>query len=398
MPEETIDADSSGSSLELEMQTPRHWRETLSSGPLQPDNDDSTYMFPPAPSKYSCRTDRYWNKCFILVCVLCAVAVVWAFVSSLVVDTLYTRDDWLQFDAVQARGFSPQNDTLVLIGIPYAYGDVITQALSDEEADNASVFRRPESTDPLQNTTYVSHGACPNYGTAHYILHPGNFDCRGPHYTTRMAARCLARLACPTDRPVFGFGVMLHDPVDRFLAEFEAAYGGLDQDTDHPVLARDMRLDDEDYYCNGTRRDPQPSCADQAAEDVGDPKSPARFAQLDQYLACVDNAAVNRQARHLAARVLRHADALVGNPTTLYEEAKWAVDTSLWLGLSDQMRVSAHALQELTGAPFSIPAQPTLPALPSYVTPDQLRKILFLNAIDVELYNHARKVFETRYA
>lgn len=372
------------------------------------DEDDDDLLTSPAypnrrknvrPYCCTCPSRRGWLFiCLFVMLLLVVVTIVWAVGEMMVKDTLYTQADWLTWEQVQAQGFSVDNDTLILVDIPMTHTDKITDALAAYEHITSDGFRRPVFVNQtIADTTYRTRAACANYGTANYVLHPRNFECRELYYTTRMAQRCMSRLACNEFRPVIGFGFVLRNPILRFIDEFEGKYGGWPQDNEHPVLADDMLLD-EDFYCNGTQRTNQPTCADQFTDEggYGPPNSPHRYLHLDAYLACKDNPAANRMARTIAGSVLRHTDQFIGNPTTLLEEAKKAVDASLWFGDAKDLPGSLVLLERIMHTPFETDVSIEERGIPSYITPEQLRRIQFLNAIDMELYAYASEVYRKR--
>ncbi|XP_044726642.1 heparan-sulfate 6-O-sulfotransferase 2 [Chrysoperla carnea] len=179
---------------------------------------------------------------------------------------------------------------------------------------------------------------------------------------------------------------LLRDPVARYLSEFRHVQRG--------ATWRNSR-----HFCNGRTAtvDELPPCYS-GDTWIG--------VQLDEFMECGSNLAVNRQTRMLADL------SLVGCYNTTYmpkaerdrvmlASAKRNLATMAYFGLTEYQKISQYVFEETFNLRFSVPFDQhntTVSSITiSNLSSKQIRKINELNNLDLELYEFAKKLLFERF-
>lgn len=179
---------------------------------------------------------------------------------------------------------------------------------------------------------------------------------------------------------------LLREPVSRYLSEFRHVQRG--------ATWKGAR-----HFCNGrnaTRQEIAPCYASETWQRV----------ELDPFMDCDSNLAANRQARMLADLELvgcydRSYMPAGDRDRVILASAKRNLQSMAFFGLTEHQKVSQYIFEETFNLRFGIPFEQNNTTISSNTMPtlsaSQATKIARLNALDIELYEFAKKLLFRRF-
>lgn len=179
---------------------------------------------------------------------------------------------------------------------------------------------------------------------------------------------------------------LLREPVARYLSEFRHVQRG--------ATWKGSR-----HFCNNRpATDAElPACyTTETWENV----------QLDEFMSCESNLAVNRQTRMLADLELIGCYDSSYMPAAersrvMLASAKKNLQSMAFFGLTEYQRISQYIFEQTFNLRFAVPFEQNNATVSSHtmptLTPEQAAKVAHLNDLDIELYNFAKKVLFDRF-
>lgn len=179
---------------------------------------------------------------------------------------------------------------------------------------------------------------------------------------------------------------LLREPVARYLSEFRHVQRG--------ATWKGAR-----HFCKSRAATPDeilPCFANENWEGV----------QLDEFMDCEWNLAANRQTRMLADLELvgcydRHYMPKDERDRVMLASAKKNLQSMAFFGLTEEQKKSQYIFEETFNLRFAIPFEQNNATVSSHtlqtLTSPQAEKIGKLNALDVELYEFAKRLLNERF-
>lgn len=179
---------------------------------------------------------------------------------------------------------------------------------------------------------------------------------------------------------------LLREPISRYLSEFRHVQRG--------ATWRGSR-----HFCKGrpATEDEVPPCF--SGEDW-------EGVQLDEFIDCESNLANNRQTRMLADLELigcydRNYMPQSERDRVMLASAKKNLQSMAFFGLTEYQKISQYIFEETFNLRFAIPFEQNNATVSSStlttLTAAQAAKIAKLNALDIELYEFAKKLLLERF-
>ncbi|KAJ8939939.1 hypothetical protein NQ318_007867 [Aromia moschata] len=182
------------------------------------------------------------------------------------------------------------------------------------------------------------------------------------------------------------FITLLREPVSRYLSEFRHVQRG--------ATWKGSR-----HFCKGraaTEEEVTPCYEGDNWEGV----------QLDEFIECENNLAVNRQTRMLSDLELvgcynKNYMSKADRDRIMLASAKKNLQSMAFFGLTEYQKISQYIFEETFNLRFAIPFEQNNATLSSStlttLTPKQAAKIARLNSLDVELYKFSKKLLFERF-
>jgi heparan sulfate 6-O-sulfotransferase HS6ST1 len=132
-----------------------------------------------------------------------------------------------------------------------------------------------------------------------------------------------------------------------------------------------------------------------------------RGVSLDEFLACPYNLAANRQTRMMADLALigcynRSYMTEEQRDTVLLSSAKRNLAAMAFFGLTEYQKMSQYVFEETFNLRFAVPFEQHNATVSSTtltgLSPSQLKLVEQVNALDIELYNFAKKLMYNRFS
>ncbi|KAK3926817.1 Heparan-sulfate 6-O-sulfotransferase 1 [Frankliniella fusca] len=181
---------------------------------------------------------------------------------------------------------------------------------------------------------------------------------------------------------------LLREPISRYLSEFRHVQRG--------ATWKNSR-----HFCGGRTptHEELPQCyKGDAWLDVS----------LDEFAACPHNLAANRQTRMLSDLALvgcynmSYMSSLEERNRVMLASAKKNLASMAFFGLTEHQKESQYVFEETFNLRFAVPFDQHNATVSSFtlstLRPDQVDTIKKLNALDLELYDFARKLMYQRFA
>jgi len=195
------------------------------------------------------------------------------------------------------------------------------------------------------------------------------------------------------DRRYF-YITFLREPLARYLSEFKH-------------VARGATWRDSLLRCNGQNwADILPKCYEDTASEPGDWEG----VELEEFMACKHNLAVNRQTRMLADLALVGCYNGSGSgmeplkrERVMLASAKANLEKMAYFGLLEQQKVSQYLFEETFSLEFKVQfeqlnrSETHSGPVREKLSPDLESKILSLNHLDVDLYKFASSLLMHRF-
>lgn len=179
---------------------------------------------------------------------------------------------------------------------------------------------------------------------------------------------------------------LLREPVARYLSEFRHVQRG--------ATWKGSR-----HYCNNraATEEELPACyRSETWENV----------ELDEFMVCDSNLAINRQTRMLADLELVGCYNKNYMPSTernrvILASAKKNLQSMAFFGLTEHQKISQYIFEETFNLRFAIPFEQNNATVSSHTMPtltaEQAAKVAHLNDLDIELYVFAKKLLFERF-
>lgn len=128
--------------------------------------------------------------------------------------------------------------------------------------------------------------------------------------------------------------------------------------------------------------------------------------ELDTFMDCDSNLAANRQTRMLADLELvgcynKHYMPRSERDRVMLASAKKNLASMAFFGLTEEQKKSQYIFEETFNLRFLLPFEQNNATVSSHtmqtLSPEQAGKIASLNALDIELYNYAKKLLNERF-
>lgn len=179
---------------------------------------------------------------------------------------------------------------------------------------------------------------------------------------------------------------LMREPVARYLSEFRHVQRG--------ATWKGSR-----HFCNGRSgtSDEIPPCFNtETWEGV----------TLDEFMACESNLAINRQTRMLSDLELvgcydKSYMPKAERERVMLASAKKNLASMAYFGLTEHQKISQYIFEETFNLRFAIPFEQNNATVSSSTMPtlstEQAAKVAHLNALDIELYEFAKKLLFERF-
>ncbi|KAL3280864.1 hypothetical protein HHI36_004092 [Cryptolaemus montrouzieri] len=179
---------------------------------------------------------------------------------------------------------------------------------------------------------------------------------------------------------------LLREPISRYLSEFRH-------------VQRGATWKGSQHTCNGrsaTDEEIPPCYEGESWEGV----------EIDEFIDCESNLAINRQTRMLADLSLigcydKNYMTKADRDRIMLASAKRNLQSMAFFGLTEYQKISQYIFEETFNLRFAIPFEQNNSTVSSstipYLTPTQAAKIATLNSLDIELYKFAKKLLMERF-
>ncbi|KAK9879446.1 hypothetical protein WA026_006516 [Henosepilachna vigintioctopunctata] len=179
---------------------------------------------------------------------------------------------------------------------------------------------------------------------------------------------------------------LLREPISRYLSEFRH-------------VQRGATWKGAQHSCNGrpaTEEEIPPCYKGDSWEGV----------EIDEFVNCESNLAINRQTRMLADLSLvgcynKNHMSTVDRDRIMLASAKRNLQAMAFFGLTEYQKISQYIFEETFNLRFAIPFEQNNSTVSSttisFLTPTEAAKIATLNNLDIELYKFAKKLLMDRF-